>query len=175
MGIEPAFAALQHLPAGSVHRILSLTGACYQSVALSALATPAGKVAEFINITSRENDLFDFLFERLITPPIRGDRALGAGIDASNAVTLQLDCTNTLTQLTRLGASIAPPTRKICHWSTYMRPGALAFYADLLRQAHRLPLDQLYIDQPQHHVRPWSRLVARPSLGPPLPFTQKTG
>ncbi|WP_406645944.1 alpha/beta hydrolase [Aliisedimentitalea scapharcae] len=175
MGVEPACAALQHLPAGSVCRILSLTGACYRSVAQSALATPAGQTAEFINVTSRENDLFDFLYERLITPPLRGDRALGSGIDACNAVTLQLDCADTLAHLARIGASIAPPTRRICHWSTYMRPGALTFYGDLLRHAHRLPLDLLHRAPPQHDVTRRSRHVARPSRVAPLPFSQKTG
>ena len=111
MGTEVALEALHHLPAGAVHRILSLTGACYRSRTAMALATPAGQSAEFINVTSRENDPFDFLFERLITPPQPGDRSIGQGLDGPGTVTLQLDCPER--SITSAGSA--------CRWP---RPGA---------------------------------------------------
>jgi|SRR6056297_1300708 len=36
--------------------------------------------AEVANIASREYDLFDFLLERLIAPPVAGDRCIGQGL-----------------------------------------------------------------------------------------------
>lgn len=173
LGSELALEALHHLPAGAVRRILSLTGASYAARAQDALATEAGRAAEFLNITSRENDLFDFMFERLVAPPRPGDRAIGHGLEAPNAVTLQLDCDGTLDHLSRLGAVIGTPERRVCHWSSYTRPGVLQFYRDLLRRPDRLPLGALRCGVPPRPAPRWSRLLAPPAIPAPLPFAQK--
>lgn len=173
LGSELALEALHHLPAGAVGRILSLAGASYHSRAQAALATRAGRGAEFLNITSGENDPFDFLFERLARPPCPGDHAIGFGLEAPNAVTLQLDCPGTLDHLSRLGAAIAAPERRVCHWSSYTRPGVLQFYRELLRRPDRLPLSTLRHGMPLRGAPRWSRLLALPSLPAPLPFAQK--
>lgn len=144
MGSEVIFEALHRLPANSVDRIVTLTGASYASRAADALQqTEAGRSSALINVTSRENDPFDFLYERLIPPPQRGDLAMGRGIDLPNAVTLRLDCARTLAQLARFGGHIAAPSRRICHWSGYTRPGALRFYARALRHPDAVPLSAL--------------------------------
>jgi len=173
LGSELALEALHHLPAGAVGRIISLTGASYASRAQAALATRAGREAEFLNVTSRENDPFDFLFERLVAPPRPGDRAIGQGLVAPNAVTLQLDCAGTLDHLSRLGAAIGAPQRRVCHWSSYTRPGVLQFYKELLRRPDRLPLSALRPGLPPRPSRRWSRLLALPAMPRPLPFAQK--
>lgn len=166
LGAEVALEALHHLPSGAVGRIVLMTGAAYDATADAALATPAGQTAELINITSRENDLFDFLFERLIAPPARGAQTLGQGLQAANAVTLQIDCAETLTHIRALGAGVADPERRICHWSAYMRPGVIRFYAALLRDAERWPLALLGQGAPDPAPR-WSRLIPplRPGWG----------
>lgn len=173
MGSEVIFEALQDLPAGAVGRIVTLQGASYASRAQAALATPAGRTAELFNVISRENDLFDFLYERLMAPPARSDRAMGAGIDADNALNLAIDCADTLDGLRRFGGSLAAPARRICHWSGYTRPGALRFYAHLLRRPETTPLDTLRAALPGSHAPRWSRLVALPRLTLPLPLGQK--
>jgi len=173
MGVEPALEALHHLRPGIVRRIVSITGACYRSRAEAALDTPAGVCAEFVNVTSRENDLYDFLYERAIAPPRYGDRTIGLGLRAPNAVTLQLDCDRSLAHVARLGTTIAPPRHRICHWSGYMRPGALRFYANLLRRPEEFSLDRLRQGLPFSPARRWSRIVAPPRLPAPLPFMQK--
>ncbi|TDK43098.1 alpha/beta hydrolase [Antarcticimicrobium luteum] len=173
LGTELALEALHHLPAGSVGRIISLAGACYHSRAQAALATPAGGAAEFLNITSRENDPFDFLFERLVPPPFPSDHAIGHGLQAPNAVTLQLDCAGTLDHLSRLGAAIGAPERRVCHWSGFTRPGALQFYKHLLRRPDRLPLSALRHAVPPRQAPRWSRLLALPPGPRLLPFAQK--
>lgn len=91
MGVELALEALHHLPRGAVDRIISMTGASYRSRVEAALNTAAGRASEFYSITSRENDIVDFLFERLTPPPRSGDHSIGFGLEAPNAVTLQLD------------------------------------------------------------------------------------
>ncbi|MEX0318410.1 MAG: alpha/beta hydrolase [Ruegeria sp.] len=173
MGTELALEALHHVPPGALRRIISMTGATYRSRALAALATSAGRQAEFINVTSRENDLFDALYEWLIAPPKRGDRSIGLGLDAPNAVTLQLDCPDTLAHLARLSIPIAAPRRRICHWSSYTRPGVLRVYNALLRNHDRLSLPTLSCGLPERPARRWSRLFALPRPQLLLPFAQK--
>lgn len=173
MGIELALSALHHLPAGAVQRIISMTGAAYRSSARDALASEAGRGALLINIASRENDLFDFLYECLIPPPERGDRAIGAGIEAENAVTLQLDNPETLAALARLGHPLDAPRKRICHWSSYTRPGVLRLYNDMLRRPEIWTLKTLkHAEHPRTAPR-WSRLVHRPLSELPLFPAQK--
>ncbi|MEX0308750.1 MAG: alpha/beta hydrolase [Tateyamaria sp.] len=173
MGSEVVFEALQALQPHDMDRIIALTGASYASRAAAAMQTPAGRSAELFNITSRENDMFDFLFERLITPPVRGDWAMGAGVDLPNAVNVQLDCPRTLAILTRFGAHIATPRRRICHWSSYTRPGALRFYAHTLRDPEAVPLAALKHTLPAATTPRWSRMFALPQMPAPLRWDQK--
>jgi len=68
LGARVALAALPQLAPGDVGRMVLLAGAEFAAVAQTALASPAGQSAEVLNVTSRENDLYDFLFERLLAP-----------------------------------------------------------------------------------------------------------
>ncbi|WP_339765837.1 alpha/beta hydrolase [uncultured Pseudosulfitobacter sp.] len=153
MGAEVAMAALHVLPRGAVARLLTLTPATYRSTADDALRAPAGRALEWINVASRENALFDLIYERLVAPPRRRDRVIGARLHAANATTLRLDCPRTLERLQRFGAQIAPPTARICHWSGYTRPGALGFYNRLLRDPARVPLSALQAPLPSAPAR----------------------
>lgn len=172
MGIELALEALHYLAPGSLNRVVSLTGAAYRSRVEAALTTPAGQTAEFFNVTTRENDPFDFLFERIIAPPTPRDRAVGHGLSAANAVTLQLDCPQTLASLAQLGLPLHAPDRRICHWSSYMRPGVFSLYKHLLCPEHPLALPRLQEALPAQTSARWSRLFARPRCDFPLPFVQ---
>ncbi len=173
MGVEVILESLLHAPPGAVDRIISMTGATYQGRLIAALTSPSGRQAELINITSRENDIFDFLYERMVAPAVPGDRVIGHGVNLRNVLTLQLDCPKTLKQIARLGQIIAPPQRRICHWSTYMRPGTMPFYQDLLRNREKLTLDLLRSGLPEAPAPRWSRLFARPTVVRPLFLTQK--
>ncbi len=173
MGIEVALEALHHIPPGALSRIISLTGAAYQSRTVAALKTPAGRAADFINIISRENDLFDFLYETFIQPPRRGDASIGAGLTAPNSVTLQIDCPDTVDHLSALISPLAAPERRICHWSSYTRPGVLRVYNALLRDPERLCLQRLKRGIPEKPHRRWSRFFALPRPQGLLPFAQK--
>ncbi|WP_299832431.1 alpha/beta hydrolase [uncultured Roseobacter sp.] len=167
MGVEIALSALGHLPSQAVQRMVLLTGASFTSHAETMLRTQAGRSAEVFNITSRENDLFDLAFERMVAAPARQDRAIGLGIDLPNVVNLQLDCADTLSGLATLGLPIAAPERRVCHWSSYRRPGVMALYSRLLRDPLGLPqarLAQLLPDTPDPR---WSRLVKSPARALP--------
>lgn len=173
MGIEPVLEAMHHLPAGALDRILSLNGAAYHSRVLAALNTLAGRTSEFINITSRENDAFDFMFERLIARPQRGDRSIGLGLSSANALTLRIDCTETLTHLAGMGAPIAAPDRLVCHHSAYTRPGMLRLCNALMRNPDIWTMDALRAGLPFQRVARWSRLLAFRLPAPTLQGPQK--
>ncbi|MEM8693546.1 MAG: alpha/beta hydrolase [Pseudomonadota bacterium] len=160
MGSEVVFDALHALPARSVDRIIALTGASYQRRATEAMQTDAGRSAELINVLTRENDLFDALFE-CIMPAGAQDKAMGSGLDLPNAVNLQLDCHTTLDHLSDLGAPIAASQRICCHWSGYTRPGALRFYNAALRDVKRLSLPRLHAGVPNGLDPRWSRFLPR--------------
>jgi len=164
--------ALAHLAPGALGRIILLAGAEFGHHAGAALATPAGRAAEIVNVTTRENDLFDALLEWLIPAPARGDRSLGLALASGpNVLTLQLDDGETLGALGRAGFEIAPPVARICHWSPYTRAGALPFYARLLRDPDRPSLAQLRAALPERAAPRWSRIA--PDLRLPLPIGRR--
>lgn len=154
MGVEVAVQALHHLPGGAVNRIISMTGATYQSRVLAALATPAGQTAEFFNVVSHANTVFEQIYERLIAAPESGDRSLGHGVFAPNALNLQLDCNATLARLAELGTPVTGPVHRLCHWSSYTRPGALDCYRAWLRNTDLHNLDRLRSALPARAFRP---------------------
>lgn len=134
LGARVALSALQILPAQSVQNVILLAGAEYQSTTARALLSPGGAAARVLNVTSRENALFDRLAETFIAPPFGGDRVLGKGwLRLPNLATLRLDDPASLAALARAGFRIAPPAARICHWSPYMRPGVFPLYRALLR------------------------------------------
>lgn len=131
LGATLALAALPYLAAGSVGRMLLLSGAAHRNMAEHALRCPAGRQATFIQITSGENAIFDRMFE-LAVP---GSGAIGRGINAPGAHRVVIDCARTRVGLARLGYPIAAPERAICHWSSYRRSGVMALNKALLSGA----------------------------------------
>jgi len=173
MGARVILQALPHLDRGDLSRLVLLAGAEYRSVAEAMLDTPAGRAAATINVTSRENDLFDFLFERLVPAPRRGDAALGAGLTPGEGrLTLPIDNPGLLDWLARRGIAVDPPQTVVCHWSAYRRAGVFGLYDTLLRRPETLPLATLAAALPMAGAPRWSRLRARLSartaFAPPL-------
>jgi pimeloyl-ACP methyl ester carboxylesterase len=167
MGARVALAALVHLQPGDVGRVILLSAAEFHGPAQHALATPAGRRAEVLNVTSRENDLYDKGFEVLIgSTPGPDGRALGAGLNAPNAVTVQIDHPRHRDGLRALGFPTAGPVRRICHWSAYMRPGLFPLYRAFLHRPDTLTLPMLRSTLPADTAPRWSRLLTRPLLGP---------
>ncbi len=168
MGARVALSALRQAAPYSLRRVILLAGAAYRSEALEALAAPAGQTAEVVNVTGRENALFDTVAEWLLPAQARFDRMIGRGLrDAPPRwLDLPLDRAEVLAGLARLGHRIAPP-RPVCHWSGYQRPGVFGLYRALLA-AEPLPLGRLRAVLP-----PPRAPIARMSLQP-LPSGGKT-
>ena len=150
----------------SVKHCILLAAAEYSETARQSLDSPGGSATKVLNVTSRENDLYDFLFERLIAPPIKSDRMMGHGkLSHPRMVTLQLDDPISLDVLRRSGFEIALPDRMICHWSAYLRDGVFPMYRAIIRGD--LSLDFLQTHLPSECAPRWSRL--RPRLPRPVP------
>ncbi|MBV7377910.1 alpha/beta fold hydrolase [Maritimibacter dapengensis] len=143
-GARVALSAVANAPAHSIGRVVLIAGAELRSNARAALASPAGRRADVLNVTSRENLPFDLLLECVLG--LRG-RALGAGLpDLPGWTDLAVDRDTTRDRLRRLGYRIGAPSRRFCHWSLYLRPGLFPLYADVLRGD--LPLSRLAAPAP---------------------------
>ena len=168
LGARVALQALPHARPGDFRRMVLLAAAETRRPARAAVNSPAGRCTEVVNVTTRENDLFDFALEWLVS--LGTDTALGQGPGRPlpNWLDLQIDQPATLAVLDRLGHALPPPPARICHWSPYMRPGIFALYRALIDGS--LPLSTLRNALPARHDRRWSRLVlpvgAQRFLGP---------
>lgn len=160
LGARVALAAVRAGRPGAIGRAVLLAAAEYGETARAALDSPGGAGTEVLNVTTRENDLYDFLLERLIAPDCRGDRMLGHGrLRHPRLVTLQLDDPHSLAALRGAGYPVAPPDRLICHWSPYLRDGVFPLYRAVLDG--RLPLSGLRSVLPEGVTPRWSRLRPR--------------
>jgi len=165
LGARVVLRSLPHLKPGAVGRAILLNGAEFGTFARVAADSPAGRAAEIINITTRENDLFDFLLERLIRAPEVGDRSVAQTLPLrSNTLTIQLDHPTTLAALAKVGVDIDPGRAQVCHWSAYLRPGLLEFYRTLLRSPGSPDLSKLRAMLPDVPDPRWSKVLAWPSI-----------
>ena len=163
MGARVALQSLYRATPGSVGRIILLTGAEFADEAAAALDSPAGRRAEVINVTSRENDLFDFGIEMWLGGGRR--HALGFGLEQPrrNWVDVQIDCPENLKMLCQMGFDVDTEPMRLSHWTPYLRRGLFDFYRTALRQPWALPLPMLRHRLPGPVAPRWSRLLARPS------------
>ncbi len=159
LGARVALQALIHARPGDFRRMILLAAAETRRPARAAMDTPAGRAVQVINVTTRENDLFDFALEWLVS--LGTDTALGQGPGRAlpNWLNLQIDQPATLQALSRLGHTLPPPPARICHWSPYLRPGIFALYRAMLDGS--LPLPHLRACLPLQPDRRWSRLILR--------------
>lgn len=154
MGARVALAALPLVAPGQIDRLILLAAAETRGRALAALDTPAGRTVEVVNVTTRENDLFDACFEWGIHFGLRTSIGQGLGRTCDSWRDLWIDQPATLQSLSRLGHPLPDPPRRICHWSPYLRPGTIALYRALIDG--RLSARDLPARRP---ARRWSRLI----------------
>jgi len=162
LGARVALTALREAVCGTIGRMILLTGAEFRDEAARALASAAGRQAEVINITSRENDLFDFALEQWLSLGRR--QALGFGLNrpTRNWVDMQIDEGETLAALERLGFPTERHPRRLSHWTPYLRRGLFDFYRTALFQPWALPMGLLHARLPGRIEPRWSRLLSRP-------------
>lgn len=132
LGARVALCALRKSNPGAVNTAILLNAADFNVNAIAALDRHAGTAFQLINVTSGENALFDLLTEACLLAPAWSARALGRGLTGPNSLTLRLDRPDHRAALARVGFDVPPPDRRICHWSTYLRPGTGALYRALL-------------------------------------------
>jgi hypothetical protein len=139
-GARVALAGMAQAGAGSVGKAILIAPAEFQGRTLAALAAPAGHQAQVLNVISRENAVYDRGLEWLVAPHRWGERALGLGLDRDHPrwTDLRIDRACTRQALAAAGYPIAAPTRRICHWSGYLRQGLFPLYRAVLQD--RLPL-----------------------------------
>ncbi len=156
LGARVALCALHHAEPGAFRRMILLAGAETLRPATAAMATPAGQAVQVINVTTRENDLFDFLFEWLGMAGL--DTSIGQGLrrHVPNWLDLQIDQAATRAILADFGHALPAPLARICHWSPYTRAGTFALYRALLTGG--LSLADLRALLPTRPDRRWSRL-----------------
>jgi len=172
LGARVILGAVPLLAKGELGRIFLLAGADFTHRAHRALASPAGSEAEFFNITSRENDLFDLMFERS-QHPLSGKPVIGRGLPAlPNWLDIQIDHDQTLARLAAIGFAMPAPRLRICHWSVYLRPGIFRLYRAMLHERQRMTLAVLrtHLAIPPEPL--WSRLFSPPRVWAPLPLPQ---
>lgn len=170
LGARVILNAVAGLPAGHLSRAVLLCAAAFQADARAALAAGRGKGCEFVNITTRENDLFDALVEFALTAGCGQTIGQGIGDPQADWVDIQIDNADILRRLAALGFPVVPARRRICHWSAYSRPGVFALYRALLTDPVALPLPVLAAATGARQDPRWSRLLVRPALSWPLPF-----
>lgn len=172
LGARVILGAVPLLARGELGRVFLLAGADFAHRAYRALATPAGQDAEFFNMTSRENDLFDLMFERSQSP-LGGNRVIGRGLSAAhNWLDIQIDHDQTLARLARIGFAMPSPRLRICHWSVYLRPGIFRLYRALLHERQRMTLPALRAQLAAPPEPRWSRLFSPIHAWAPLPLAQ---
>jgi len=144
LGARVALSAMPHLPGGALDRVILLSGAEYRAHARAAMASPAGRTAAVLNVTSGENALFDGLFRLRIPAPAFAEPALSAGLpDVPGWTDLRVDCAATRAALRSHGIRTRAPATRVCHWSTYLRPGLFALYRKVLDPKDRGFLERL--------------------------------
>jgi pimeloyl-ACP methyl ester carboxylesterase len=154
MGARVALRALSVAAPGQFGRMILLAAAEARGPTLAALASPAGKACDIINVTTRENDLFDAFFEWGLHLGLRTSIGQGLGRGHPGWHDLWIDQPQTRRVLAQLGHPLAPPPSRICHWSPYLRPGTFSLYRALLDG--RLAATDLPLYRPS---RRWSRLL----------------
>jgi hypothetical protein len=169
LGARVILSALPRLPAHALHRAVLMSAAALRGETLAALDTPAGRACEFVNVTSRENDLFDLCMEVFVAAGLRASIGLGIGRGVPNWVDVQLDDPAVLRALDRLGFPVDAGARRVCHWSTFRRPGVFALYRALLCDPVPLPFAVLTHSLPDRQWARWTRLVAGPAFDALLP------
>lgn len=170
LGGRVCLSALAGAEAGSLSRLVLLNAAAFRDEATEALSRPAATRAEILNITSRENDLFDFGLEQVLALGRRRALGLGLGGAARNWLDIQIDDAAVLDALEGLGFPTERRAARLSHWSSYLRGGLFDLYRRALCQPRELPLALLRAHLPQDHQPRWTRLWwARDRLRPSEP------
>jgi pimeloyl-ACP methyl ester carboxylesterase len=161
LGARVALVALRRVRAGDVDAAILLAPAEFRRRARAAADSPAGRAARILSVTSRENALFDRGLGLLLAGGLAATLGRGLPEPRPHWTDLHLHDAASLAALAALGHPVAPPARRVCHWSVYTRPGVLPLYRALIDG--RLPPERLAAALPRRAP------ARRPGLRLPLP------
>ncbi len=117
------------------------------------------------HVAARHNDPFDLMFEAAAPRRARrGAVALGraglAGAPRARWMDLELDSDALRGWLAGRGVDLAPRSPAVCHWSFYLRPGAMAFYRAILRDRAAWSVEAMRAaGAPEGLTRRWRRFA----------------
>ena len=164
LGARVALAALPHLVEVPGRVILlgaaELDGRVHE--VLGAVRAP--RPPQIYNVTARSNDLCDWALETFAPRCGRGERAIGAGLNADlpDWLDLQLDRAEVTDWINAQGIRLPPADARFCHWSFYTRDGALAVYQAILQRRPGWDIASLRATACLAPQEPrWSRLLPR--------------
>ncbi len=165
LGARVGLAALRHARPGDADAAILLAPAEFAPLAQVAADSPGGRAARIVSVTSRENLPFDrglgLLLAGGLLPTLHG----GLPEPRAHWTDLALSDAAALARLKALGHPVAPPERRVCHWSAYTRPGAMPLYRAILDGS--LPADRLAAALPPRPRLATPRALRLPRL--PLP------
>ena len=141
LGARVVLRAMRLLPEGALGRVVLLSPAEHRGAARAAMASAAGGTAEVVSVRSAENRAFDALLQLLVPWP---EPVVGRGL-AGLPNWLDIDPCDpaVVAAAARHGLPIATRRGRICHHSSYARPGLMRLYRTFLREPDRLPLSAL--------------------------------
>lgn len=152
LGARVTLRAMRLLPEGALGRVVLMSPAEHRETARAAMASPAGRGAEVISVRSAENRAFDALLQLLVPWP---DPVLGLGLSGlPNWLDFDPCDARVREAAAKLGHPIAPRRWRVCHHSSYARPGLMRLYRALLREPARLPLSALRVERPARALAP---------------------
>ncbi len=132
MGAEVVLGALGALPLPVADAAVLLAAAACRERAHRAAASAGGRGCAILNVTSAENRPFDRLLNAWLRGLVDATPAEGLGAARANWTDLSLDDPGTRAALAALGHPMRPTDGRVCHLSTYTRPGALELYGALI-------------------------------------------
>lgn len=159
MGARVMLSLMSYLPARALSHAVLLAPAEMGKVACRFLDTPCGRTARVLCVTSGENALFEHLLSWAVLPHRLGDRALGHRLAAPHPhwTHLRIDDETTRAVLACMGYPLEGPSRRVCHWSVYLRDGVFPIYRDVL--TGKLPLARLKAALPLAPQAGWQGLL----------------
>ena len=143
LGAKVLLSALPALEPSDIARAVLLFPALLARETAAAATLRASAGMEVIRVTSRENLLFDLIGAALVAGGWDGPVSPSVTGALPGWTDLPIDCAATLAHLATEGFPIATRQRRVCHWSSYLRPGIFALYRALLTAPDPLPLAAL--------------------------------
>ena len=185
LGARVVLRAMAERPDALPGRVLLLGAAEYAGEARRLLweqdrtGRRRADLPEVLSVSSRANDLYDWLFELFAPAPSqRGDRPLGArglGQPHLRWMDIELDHPDLAAWLGRQGMHLTRLPERVTHWSFYSDPGAMAFWSRVLGGAAGWDLAGLRARRiPEARSARWSRLrrLLPARAAPSRPLTQ---